>query len=205
MTPDGMRTVVALALVSSVLGGSPAAAAGDPERGRGVFTDKRCAQCHQARGPGGVGPPLEALRHPQGAFELAGRLWNHAPAMFTVLTQEGIPWPELTETEMADLMAYLRADPARDPRPDVSRGQSTVVRKGCLKCHRLRNEGGRIGPELAERRPAYESAVAWASAMWRHTPRMAAQALEVGVAYPRFADAEMRDLVGFLQGVSRSR
>lgn len=205
MTRDGIRTAVALGLAISVLGVSPAAAAGDPERGRGVFADKRCAQCHQARGHAGVGPPLEALRHPQGAFELAGRLWNHAPAMFTVLTQEGIAWPDVSEAEMADLMAYLRADPARDPGPDVYRGQLTVVRKGCLKCHQLRNEGGRIGPELAERRPAYKSAVAWASAMWRHTPRMAAKALEAEIAYPRFTGAEMRDLVGFLQSVSRSR
>jgi cytochrome c2 len=204
VTRGGLRVAVALGFALSLLGAPPASAE-DPERGRGVFADKRCEHCHQARGQGGIGPPLEALRRPQGTFELAGRLWNHAPAMFTVLTQEGIAWPEISPTEMADLMAYLRADPSGDREPDLYRGQLTLLSKGCLKCHRLRREGGRVGPELAERRPAYESAVAWAAAMWRHTPRMAAKALEAGIVYPRFAGAEMRDLVGFLQSAAHPR
>lgn len=178
---------------------------GDPSRGQDIFTAKQCGRCHRPPPEASVGPPLPVLRRPQGAYELAGRLWNHAPAMFTVLTQEGIAWPEISPTEMADLMAYLRAEPARDREPDLYRGQLTLLSKGCLKCHRLRREGGRVGPELAERRPAYESAVAWAAAMWRHTPRMAAKALEAGIVYPRFAGAEMRDLVGFLQSAAHPR
>ncbi|MBI4589004.1 MAG: hypothetical protein HY725_09210, partial [Candidatus Rokubacteria bacterium] len=53
-----------------------AAPTGDAGRGRAVFEGKRCARCHLPRGELGVGPPLEELRRPQGAFELAGRLWN---------------------------------------------------------------------------------------------------------------------------------
>ena len=140
-----------------------------------------------------------ALPISQGAFALAGRLWNHAPAMFTVLHLENLQWPRIGASEMADLMTYLEADPVRDPAPDLARGQVVLLRKGCLKCHSLGGDGARLAPELSARRAAYDSAVAWAATMWTHTPAMAAKAMEVGVLYPRFAEDEMLNLVAFLK------
>lgn len=200
------RAVFAASLsVGTLVAGTPAAGepTADAGRGRVVFETKRCARCHLPRGRQGVGPALDELRRPQGAFELAGRLWNHAPAMFTVLTHEGITWPEIGVAEMTDLMRYLNADPRRDPAPDSFKGQATLVRKGCLKCHGLRGEGARVGPDLAERRASYESAAVWAAKMWVHTPRMAQKALELGVLYPRFADDETANLVGFLRNAAK--
>jgi mono/diheme cytochrome c family protein len=201
-------TLGALLLGTGCLAAPAAVAAerpGDPEQGRTVFATKHCTRCHRPRGQSTGVPALEDLRRLQGAFQLAGRLWNHAPAMFTVLTQEGIEWPRLTEAEMGDLMAYLGADPGRDPAPDLFKGQVTLVRKACLKCHSLRGEGGRVGPDLAEGSPAYASASAWAATMWQHAPRMAVKALELGILYPRFVDDEMGNLVGFLKSSARSR
>lgn len=175
-----------------------AQAPGSPARGRELFAAKQCARCHVPGGQGGI-PALERLQRPQGSFELAGRLWNHAPAMFTTLTQQGVAWPQIEVGEMADLMAYLQATAGGDLVPDVFKGRVTLVRKECLKCHSLRREGGRIAPELAQRRPSYESAPAWAAAMWRHTPAMALKMLEVGVMYPRFVGDEMGNLVAFLR------
>lgn len=172
---------------------------GDPARGSVVFVRKQCAGCHLPRDQAGAGPPLEELRRPQGAFELAGRLWNHVPGMFAALRQEGVEWPRIGVDEMADLMAYLQADPSRDPEPDLFKGQVNLLRKGCLKCHALRREGGRIGPDLSTRRADYDSPAAWAAKMWTHTPRMAATAAERGVLYPRFSGDEMGNLVGFLR------
>jgi len=182
---------------------APAQPAADATRGGALFTSKECARCHRPHGQPGVGPPLEELRRPQGAFHLAGRLWNHAPAMFTTFGREGLPWPQISPAEMADLMAYLQADPARDPAPDLAQGEATLVRKGCLKCHGLRGEGGRIGPDLGQSRTVYDSAVAWTAAMWIHTPRMAAKALDLGVWYPRFVDDELGNLVGYLRRIAR--
>jgi mono/diheme cytochrome c family protein len=189
--------VVALTVLAMT---APAVAAppGDPARGRDVFVAKACARCHQPTGQDGVGPALEQLRRPQGTFELAGRLWNHAPAMFTILKVADLQWPQISAAEMGDLMAYLEADPARDPTADPSKGQVVLLRKGCLKCHSLRGEGGRLAPELSAQRASYESAVAWATRMWGHTPAMAAKTIEVGVLYPRFTDDEMLNLVAFL-------
>jgi cytochrome c551/c552 len=193
--------MTAVGVLCGALGGSAQGTDGRA-RGSALFTAKECARCHRPRGEVGVGPALEELRRPQGTFELAGRLWNHAPAMFTALTQEGLAWPEINREEMADLMAYLEAVPARDPAPDLGRGESILVRKGCLKCHSLRGEGARLGPELSSLRADYESGAGWASRMWKHTPRMAVVALERGILYPRFSDGEMGDLLGYLRSVA---
>ena len=195
-----MQLLLGAAVVLIALG--PVAAAqsgGDAARGHAVFATKACSRCHHPRGQPGIGPPLDDLRRPQGAYELTGRLWNHAPAMFTVLKIEGLEWPQISAAEMADLMAYLLADPGRDPSPDPVKGQVTLVNKGCLKCHRLRGEGGRVGPDLAERRAVFAPAAIWGATMWAHTPRMAAAAIQQGVLYPRFSGYEMVHLLGFLQ------
>lgn len=180
------------------------AGAGDADAGRAVFVAKQCDRCHLPRTERGPAPALEDIRRPQGEMELAGRLWNHLPAMFASLTGRGAEWPQIGVTEMGDLMAYLQADPGRDPEPDLFRGQVILLRKGCLKCHSLRREGGPIKPDLAERRADYESPAAWAVTMWTHTPRMAAMASRQGVPYPRFTGDEMANLVGLLRSASAS-
>jgi hypothetical protein len=151
-----------------------------------------------------VGPVIEELRRPQGAYELAGRFWNHAPAMFTSLRRDGVAWPEIRPAEMADLMAYLQADPSRDPAPDLSRGHILLVRGQCLKCHRYRGEGGKIAEELTRYHPGYQSPVTWAGAVWKHAPRMAEEARRMGVLYPRFTGEEMGNLVGLLRSTAKS-
>jgi len=179
--------------------GAALAGPGDAETGRAVFAAKQCARCHLAGGEQGKGPALEQIRGPQGNMELAGRLWNHVPGMLGTLDREGIEWPRITAAEMTDLMTYLQADAARDPRPDLSKGQVALLRKGCLKCHSLRREGGRVQPDLAEHLADYESAAAWAAAMWTHTPGMVAMAKRQGVPFPRFSGDEMGNLLGFLK------
>ena len=207
----GPRRQIALLLVgagtcaAALVGAGPAGAAGDPEAGRAVFADKACARCHVPRGAPPRGPALEQLRRPQGEMELAGRLWNHVPTMFAALAEERVPWPGISAGEMADLMAYLLADAARDPKPDATKGELVLMRKGCLKCHSLAREGGKVEPDLAEPRADYESAVAWATAMWTHSPAMATMAARQSIAYPRFADDEMSNLVGFLKQAAATR
>ena len=202
------RRVVAMVAVGAwtvALGHAAPAMAqtSDPEMGRILFLEKQCARCHLPRGERGVGPALDVLRRPQGEMELAGRLWNHVPAMAAALDQNGFAWPQISSREMSDLMAYLRAEPSRDPAPDLCKGQVALLRKGCLKCHSLRREGGRVEPDLAARRADYESAAAWAATMWTHTPRMAAMASERAVPYPRFSGDEMGNLLGFLRSAAR--
>ncbi len=198
------RALAAALLLGAGLGAgalTPAAgqAPGDSSRGQELFAAKHCARCHLPHGQRGMGPPLDQLRRPQGAYEVAGRLWNHVPAMFTALKQEGIEWPRISAAEMADLMTYLQAAPDRDPPPDMFKGQTLLVTKGCLKCHTLRKVGGRIAPDLVGLRAGFAPAPTWAASMWSHTPRMAALAIKEGLFYPRFAGDEMVNLLGYLR------
>jgi cytochrome c2 len=190
---------LAIAAVAAAAVLAHAESPGDAVAGQQLFAAKRCVHCHRSPPETGPGPALPVLRRPQGAWELAGRLWNHAPAMFTVLKIEGLEWPRIDEAEMASLMVYLQADPARDRKPDAVRGQMILIAKGCLKCHTWKGEGARIGPELTGRRSTFASAPTWAAAMWAHTPRMAQAAIERGVVYPRFTGDEMLHLLGFLR------
>jgi cytochrome c2 len=190
--------------IAAVLAAAMAAAAGSHDvEGRRLFESKQCARCHVPGGGSTGAPPLEELRRPQGAWELAGRLWNHVPAMFTVLRAEAVPWPSFTADEMRALMGYLAADPAADAKPDGQRGLAVLVQKGCLKCHALHGEGARVAPDLADRVDAFTAPAAWAARIWRHTPSMAAVAMERGVLYPRFTDHEMAHLVAYLKGSRR--
>ncbi len=200
MTGRALRRWLAAALLGGLwLAPGAGAQPGDAGRGREVFTAKRCARCHLPRGERGIGPPLEEIRRRQGAYELAGRFWNHAPGMFTILAHERIEWPRFSAPEMADLMAYLGADPARDGTPDLRKGQLALVAKGCLKCHRFGPDGARLAPDLAGKPERYAPAAVWAATLWAHTPRMAAMAIERAVLYPRFSGSEMADLMGFLR------
>jgi mono/diheme cytochrome c family protein len=195
-------------LLASLLGGAALAAGGaespgDAGRGAAVFAAKGCGRCHLPGDQGaGMGPALGEVRRPQGMLELAGRLWNHAPAMFAALETQGLPWPALTREEMADLAAYLQAEPTRDPRPDLFQGRVTLVRKGCLKCHTLRGEGGSAAIDLSTYHGRYESPVTWATTVWNHAPRMAAAASRLEVLYPRFSGDEMAHLFRFLQSAA---
>ncbi|MDZ4339176.1 MAG: c-type cytochrome [candidate division NC10 bacterium] len=197
-----LAAILLVGAAAAVAGPTAAELRGEAERGRALFTRKECARCHKPRGERGLGPPLEELRRRQGILELAGRLWNHAPAMLGVFEHEKLEWPRLGTPEMADLVAYLQADPARDPAPNLPRGQVLLVQRGCLKCHRLRGEGGAVGIEFTEYPGGYESPVVWAASIWNHSPRMAGQAAQIGVLYPRFTGEEMADLFGFLRSVA---
>jgi cytochrome c2 len=195
-----LLTALWLALAVGAAGAAAGAqTAADPARGQELFAAKQCVRCHRPRPEASLGPSLETLRRPQGAYELAGRLWNHAPAMFTVLKLEGLDWPRIDAAEMASVMAYLQADPAQDRTPDPVKGQMILIAKGCLKCHTWKGEGARVGPELSERRGRFAPAATWAATMWAHTPRMALVAVERAIVYPRFTGEEMLHLIGFLR------
>lgn len=172
---------------------------GDKERGRRLFESKGCIECHVPPGrEKEVGPPLAALQKRQGLYQLAGRWWNHVPAMQKEFLQRGKPWPTLGAQEVADLAEWLMARQNADPRGNEAKGRLLILKKGCLKCHALFGEGSRIGPDLSSY-PHYNSPVEWAASVWNHSPKMRAKAEELRIDFPRFEANEMVDLVEFLK------
>jgi mono/diheme cytochrome c family protein len=85
---------------------------GSPERGRQVFTDRSCAECHpsdagEPRSTQHPGPDLTGSASTVSAASFVAALWNHAPVMKEAILSEGRRWPAITGSDLRDLRAYL--------------------------------------------------------------------------------------------------
>ena len=177
---------------------SVAFAAEAPPGGERMFQAKGCRQCHALHGEKGrPGPPVERLRRDQSLGELSARLWNHLPAMRLTARQRAATWPRMTAQDIGELAAYLGVRADADPRPDLQRGQTLLVDRGCLKCHALADEGATIGPDLSKYK-SYDQPLAWVAAMWNHGVTMLDQATRRGIPFPALSAKDMIDLLGFL-------
>jgi len=181
---------------------------GNAEKGRRLFTGKRCIVCHQVAGTGGVvGPSLDFLGQYGSPIFAAATMWNHGPAMAEAMRRRGIPRPRFEGSELADLIAYLRsASPERMEEPlylvpgQAEDGRHLFAEKRCAECHGLRGRGGRIGPDLAERRRDW-SLMQFAAAMWNKAPAMTEAMNRQGIPVPQLRPAEVADLVAYLYSV----
>ena len=88
---------------------APAAPAGNAEKGKTLFVERACWQCHGREAPGGgaAGPRLAGRVSPWPAFSRYVR----RP------TEEMIPYTAkvLPDAELADIYAWLRSIPAPPP------------------------------------------------------------------------------------------
>lgn len=90
---------------------------GVAERGRIVFQEKRCGQCHAAPGRGGtVAADLTKAEKLATPLEVVTEMWNHATTMEETMLKQSVEWPVFRGGEMADLVAYLLSV-RKDPNP----------------------------------------------------------------------------------------
>ena len=106
-----------------------------------------CAQCHGLKGEGGRGPNLASGHFYHGASD--------AELLTNIL--DGIPGTEMPaifymEDRIWQVIAYIRSLNASAERPtgDLARGADVFRSKGCIGCHRVRGQGGRLGPDLSQ-------------------------------------------------------
>ncbi len=181
---------------------------GKVQAGRQLFTEKKCIACHQVGGVGGVvGPNLDFLKQFGSPILIAAELWNHGPAMAEAMRTRGIERPTFKDSELRDLIAYLKsASPARTEEPlyvlpgRANQGRRLFVEKRCIQCHSVRGQGGREGPDLAERQ-LQRSLTQFAAAMWNKAPAMMEAMKARGIAIPQLRADEMADLVAYLYAV----
>ncbi len=168
-----------------------------------VFAEKRCGKCHALRGFGGeVGPDLGRIQTGKSFFELGAAMWNHLPRMGAKMEETGIQRPTLTPRELSDLIAFLFTVQYYDELGDPKAGERLYAAKGCVQCHEVGGQGGRVGPGLDFLKRA-NSPVLVAAAMWNHGPEMAEAMKARGIARPTFQGREMADLIAYVVAVAK--
>jgi cytochrome c551/c552 len=80
---------------------------GDAGHGRKVFESKKCAACHND--PSSGAPSLSKPAEPYSAISIVSVLWQHGPTMLRNMQAKRIAWPQLSQGEMADLIAFLNS------------------------------------------------------------------------------------------------
>jgi mono/diheme cytochrome c family protein len=179
---------------------------GNVDSGKKLFNKKGCIRCHQIGGVGGVlGPSLDAVGQSGAPMTLAAAMWNHGPTMAEAMQARGIERPNLTASELRDLVAYLRAAaPERAGAPvsilpgRVNEGRILFEKKQCIKCHSIQGKGGNIGPDLG-RRGLYRNLVEFATALWNKAPAMLRAMKLRKVTVPQLNGEEMADIVAYLR------
>jgi cytochrome c2 len=181
---------------------------GNPAAGRRLFSEKRCIVCHQVDGVGGVvGPNLDYLRPFRSPIYVAAAMWNHGPQMTDAMAARGIQRPSFTGAELRDLIALLAlgtggsADGPIHVLPGrADSGRRLFAEKRCAECHSAGGQGGKVGPDLAER-AVRRSPIDFAAEMWNKAPKMLAAMRRRGITAPQLRPDEMADIIGYLHSV----
>lgn len=127
---------------------NPFTSADDVEAGARLYRS-HCAVCHGIEGEGGRGAPLTT-----GLFRHGG---SDRGLYYTIST--GIPGTEMPGIffdgrQLWQLVAYVRSlsagRAADQAEGDAANGKEVYASNGCAGCHRIRGEGGRLGPDLSD-------------------------------------------------------
>lgn len=177
---------------------------GTPERGQKLFSDKRCVVCHSVGGKGGkVGPDLGRRGHHVSLTRFAALMWNHGPTMWKLMKERGIEVPRLSGQEMADILAYLYTSHYFEQAASPSRGQGLLATKGCLGCHSVRGQGGKVAADFAGSK-VVGSPASVIAAMWNHSAWMEDKAQQQNVSWPVLTGQELADVTAYLNSLARS-
>jgi mono/diheme cytochrome c family protein len=172
---------------------------GDPVKGKKLSEQKGCMLCHSFRGVGGkLGPDFNEVDLNYSVIQIAGRMWNHGPKMWELMTTNDISIPVFEKGEMADVIAYLYSLKLEDNPGNVDIGQQIIVKRGCLSCHSLHGKGEDLSADLANLE-IIATPLVMITAMWNHAPAMQKIHLEKNVKWPNLNGKDMADLYAYLR------
>jgi cytochrome c2 len=174
---------------------------GSPNRGRQLFEQKGCGNCHPVRGVGGSpnAPDLGKRREEfvRSVTEVGGLMWNHGLMMWEQMKQRKVPAAQFQGNEMADIIAYLYFINYFDKPGDATRGRELFQKKSCSQCHAVDGIGGTTGPNLGES-AVVGSPIETITAMWNHARLMEPTMRAKGIGWPKFEPGEIADLMEFI-------
>jgi putative heme-binding domain-containing protein len=142
----------AVGVAAALAFGAPAAAqhatANDVDDGGRVFQDQ-CANCH-----GPDGDEVAGIDLGRGVFQRAKTDQDLIDIIRNGIPGTGMPASGFSEAQAAQVVAYLRSVEASNRSSsfngDIARGKTIFDGKGrCETCHRVGDEGSRLGPDLS--------------------------------------------------------
>ncbi len=204
-----LLAIVSISLYAQGISGSSSADQGqlpfNPISGRIIFEEKGCLECHAIDGYGGrVGPDLGREKFFGSFYDLASRLWNHAPQMAIQSDFLEKEWPSLTTNELDQLVSYIFYLRYLGEPGNVSMGKRLIETKGCLNCHSIGDQGSSDGIALDQLKE-YASPLYIAQVIWNHGPAMQEQMVTMGVEHPTFDDNDITHLSAYLRESSRGQ
>jgi len=175
---------------------------GDSVRGARIFESEQCIRCHAVNGRGGkVGVDLGRAvpRHYTPAY-LASTMWNHAPVMWSAMSQAGIETPKLTPESAADLFAYFYSARYFEKPGDPERGKGTFQGKHCTVCHGIAESRAEGAPPVAQWESLADP-ILLARQMWNHTFRMRQAFRRRNLEWVSLTSEDLEDILGYLRSL----
>jgi putative heme-binding domain-containing protein len=136
-----------LALMASAVWAQQGYSPADIQAGKQLY-GVNCTHCH---GPTGSSVAGVDLGH--GAFRRASTDNELTAIMVQGIMGTPMPPANLSEQQAHQIVAYLRSLAAATEstganKADSAHGKSLFESKGCLNCHRVKEHGSRVGPDL---------------------------------------------------------
>ncbi|MDH3217008.1 MAG: c-type cytochrome [Candidatus Krumholzibacteria bacterium] len=167
-------------------------------KGKDVFEEKGCAQCHSVFGSNGKGGPDLGKRKFYGTYlQLAARMWNHFPKMYRKMQATDVAFQKVDAEEMQQLIAYLAFIRYRGKPGNEYKGQK-LLKERCMPCHRFGGLGGDIGPEF-DKATDYISSIQFIGSMWNHGPEMMDVFFEHRIRRPVFKGHDIEHILAALR------
>lgn len=161
---------------------------GEAERGKQLFSQKACSECHSLKEAGaGPGKPVSQWTVFGDPVLLVSEMWNHSGQMAKAFSEHKRKWPTLTGQDLSDLTVYLQNLPGTQRAsgalsiPDPAEGKD-LFEGVCMKCHQASLS--------LDNRLENKTLTDVAADMWNHAPKM--------VTAPTVGSEEMRKIVAYV-------
>lgn len=167
----------------------------DPQvsQGERLYRDMNCAYCHSIRGKGGlVGPELDKVV----GKETDEWLEKHFRDPRSVTPGSRMPRLNLLDDEIRALTAYMRSI-AAEP---YTKEAPQLFTDNCAICHKIKDEGGEVGPDLSLIGSAREKA--FIQRYIANPPRMYSKST-MPAFEGQLTDVQIEDLSRYLSSLGR--
>jgi mono/diheme cytochrome c family protein len=155
------RSAAAVSSAGGVSAPGPAPVSQKVALGAHAFVQFACAECHGARGAGGVSPDVPALDSlaPNLSVDQLTSIIEHGAGVSGNATKPFMPiWHGvIARPQIAELVAYMEAGfpkvadaepvPVPGDQGDATAGQALYQRYGCINCHGPNGLGGVPNPQ----------------------------------------------------------